>query len=63
MAETAGMLGVDRVFIGTSRQGALYQLIKGDFHQRLEALLPSEIKVEVIPINTAYDQAAETGSR
>lgn len=56
LAESAAMLGCDRVLIGTSRQGALYNLIKGSFHQQLENLLPDEIKIEVItpePITAA----------
>ena len=63
LAETAAMIGVDRILIGTSRQGALYHLIKGHFHQRLEALLPPEIKVEVIHSDpTAQpDPASESG--
>jgi hypothetical protein len=48
IAEAAAMCGCDRILIGSSRQGALYHLIKGYFHQRLEALLPEEIKVEVV---------------
>ena len=36
------------MLIGTSRQGALYTLIKGTFQRRLEALLPPEIPVMVI---------------
>src|ERR1035441_10386501 len=42
------MLGCEKVLIGTSRQGALYHLIKGTFQQRLESILPPEIPVEVI---------------
>jgi amino acid transporter len=48
MAENAAMLGCEKVLIGTSRQGALYHLIKGTFQQRLESILPPEIPVEVI---------------
>ena len=48
MAENAAIYGCEKVFIGTSRQGALYHLIKGHFQQRLEALLPPELPVEVI---------------
>ena len=48
MAETAATYGCDRVLIGTSRQGALYHLIKGHFQRRLESLLPPEIPVQVI---------------
>jgi K+-sensing histidine kinase KdpD len=48
MAETAAAYNCERVLIGTSRQGALYHLIKGHFQRRLEDLLPPEIPVHVI---------------
>jgi amino acid transporter len=48
MAETAAIYGAERILIGTSRQSALYHLIKGHFQRRLEALLPPEIPVQVI---------------
>jgi amino acid transporter len=48
MAENAAIYGCDRVLIGTSRQGAIYHLIKGKFQARLESLLPPEIPVQVI---------------
>jgi hypothetical protein len=48
IAENAAMNGCDRVLIGTSRQGALYHLIKGHFQRRLEELLPPDIPVQVI---------------
>jgi hypothetical protein len=48
LAENAATYGCDRVLIGTSRQGALYHLIKGHFQRRLESLLPPEIPVQVI---------------
>jgi hypothetical protein len=48
MAENAAVYGVDRLLIGTSRKGALYHAIKGHFQNRLEALLPPEVRVEVI---------------
>jgi hypothetical protein len=48
MAENAAIYGCERVLIGTSRQGALYHLIKGKFQSRLESLLPPEIPVQVI---------------
>jgi hypothetical protein len=51
MAEAAAMCGCDRILIGSSRQGALYHLIKGYFHQRLEALLPEDIKVQVVRVD------------
>jgi hypothetical protein len=48
MAENAAIYGCQRVLIGTSRQGAIYHLIKGTFQRRLESLLPPEIPVQVI---------------
>jgi hypothetical protein len=48
MAENAAIYGCHKLFIGTSRHGALYHLIKGRFQQRLENLLPPDIKVQVI---------------
>jgi amino acid transporter len=48
IAEAAAVSGAERILIGSSRQGAIYHLIKGYFHERLEALLPPEIKVEVL---------------
>jgi amino acid transporter len=59
LAEAAALTGCDRVLIGTSRQGALYQLIKGDFQQKLEALLPPEICVEVLPAETPEQLGTE----
>lgn len=48
IAETAALYGCERVFLGTSRQGALYHLIKGHFQRRMEGLLPPDVKVEVL---------------
>jgi len=48
IAENAAVYGCDKVLIGTSRRGALYHLIRGYFQQRLEALLPPEIPVQVM---------------
>jgi K+-sensing histidine kinase KdpD len=48
LAEAAAIHGVQHILIGTSRQGALYHLIKGSFQRHLEALLPPEIPVQVI---------------
>jgi hypothetical protein len=53
LAENAATFGCDRVLIGTSRQGALYHLIKGHFQKRLEGLLPPEIPVQVIAPTTS----------
>ncbi len=47
-AENAAMLGCSKVLIGSSRHGALYHLVKGRFQERLEAILPPDISVEVI---------------
>jgi amino acid transporter len=58
MAENAATFGCERVLIGTSRQGALYHLIKGHFQRRLETLLPPEIPVQVIAPTTPPAQAA-----
>jgi len=60
IAEAAAMTGCDRVLIGSSRQGAIYHLIKGSFHQRLEALLPSEIRIEVIRPETTPQPVPDT---
>ncbi len=48
IAELAAINAVRRVLIGTSRRGALHQLIKGSFQHKLEALLPPEIPVQVL---------------
>jgi len=55
VAEAAAVNGCESVLIGTSRQGALYHIIKGYFHQRLEDLLPPEIKVEVLQPDAAVE--------
>ena len=48
LAELAAMNGVDKLAIGTSRRGALHQIIKGNFQRQLEALLPDDVIVEVM---------------
>jgi amino acid transporter len=48
IAENAAIQCCSKVLIGSSRHGALYHLVKGRFQERLEALLPPEIPVEVI---------------
>ena len=48
IAEIAAMFAVEKVLIGSSRRGALHQLIKGDFQKKLEELLPPEIPVGVV---------------
>jgi amino acid transporter len=60
MAENAAIYGCDRILIGSSRQGAVYHLIKGHFQRRLESLLPPEIKVQVLGPADAV-AAAEAG--
>ncbi|HEY2588212.1 MAG TPA: universal stress protein [Tepidisphaeraceae bacterium] len=59
MAENAAVYGCDKVLLGTSRRGALYHLIKGHFQQRLEALLPPEIPVDVISPEDVADMPPE----
>lgn len=61
MAETAATFGVEKILIGTSRRGALHHLIKGHFQRRLEALLPPEIKVQVISHEAAEVEEAHVG--
>jgi hypothetical protein len=48
IAEAAAMYGVERIFIGSSRRGAIHKFIKGTFQRRLEQLLPPEVKVTVV---------------
>jgi hypothetical protein len=62
MAENAAIYGCERVLIGTSRQGAIYHLIKGTFQRRLESLLPPEIPVQVITPDLAPPQSAPSRS-
>jgi hypothetical protein len=52
LAENAASYGCERVLIGSSRQGALYHLIKGHFQKRLESMLPPEIPVQVVAPST-----------
>jgi amino acid transporter len=61
MAEAAAMSGCDKVLIGSSRNGALFHLIKGSFQQKLEGILPPEIRVQVI-VPDAPPQAAASSS-
>ena len=59
LAENAAIYGCERVLIGTSRQGALYHLIKGRFQAQLEALLPPEIPVQIITPETEEEHSQE----
>jgi hypothetical protein len=60
LAENAAMHGCDKVLIGTSRQGALYHLIKGHFHRRLESILPAAIPVQVLaPASELPDEVTD----
>jgi nucleotide-binding universal stress UspA family protein len=49
IAELAAINGVTKVLIGSSRRGAIHQFIKGSFQRKLEALLPPDVPVEVLP--------------
>jgi hypothetical protein len=57
MAENAAIYGCSKALIGTSRNGALYHMIKGHFQTRLENLLPDDVKVEVIGDNVPVEPA------
>jgi amino acid transporter len=57
MAEAAAMNGCERVLIGTSRRGALHNLIKGSFQRKLEGLLPPDIPVQVVSTTAPADSA------
>lgn len=48
IAELAALNGVHKVFIGTSRRGAIHQIIKGSFQRKVESILPTEIEVDVL---------------
>jgi hypothetical protein len=48
IAEHAAMNGVSKVLLGSSRRGAMHKIIKGSFQRKIEALLPSDIPVQVI---------------
>jgi len=50
IAEQAAIFGASKVLIGSSRRGAIHQLIKGSFQRKLESLLPPEIPVQVLSV-------------
>lgn len=63
IAESAAIYGCDEVLIGTSRRGAFYRLVKGEFQTRLEAMLPPETKVKVLaPDATTYSPLQTAGT-
>jgi amino acid transporter len=51
LAELAAINGVQKVLIGSSRRGAIHQMIKGSFQQKLEAMLPEDIPVQVLSLD------------
>jgi amino acid transporter len=61
MAEAAAITGCERVLIGSSRRGTVYQFIKGSFQQKLETLLPPEIKVHVMHAEGPLEAAVTAG--
>ena len=61
IAEFAAINGVDRVLIGSSRRGALHQILKGSFQRRLESLLPPEIPVQVLSDDEASGHGQPPG--
>jgi nucleotide-binding universal stress UspA family protein len=62
IAEQAAINGVGRVLIGSSRRGALHHLIKGSFQRKLEALLPPDVRVEVLALSQFTPSAATAAS-
>lgn len=48
IAELAALNGASKVIMGTSRRGTLHQFIKGSFQHKIEALLPEDVKVEIM---------------
>jgi nucleotide-binding universal stress UspA family protein len=61
IAEAAAMNGVHKLIIGSSRRGALHNLIKGSFQRKLESLLPPDIRIVVmeLPQRRAPEDAEE----
>ena len=59
MAEAAAIYGCDEVLIGTSRRGAVYHAIKGHFQNRLESILPPDVKVQVVAAEASPPPSAE----
>jgi amino acid transporter len=47
IAEIAALFNASKVILGTSRRSPIHQLIKGNFQQRLEHLLPGDIPVVI----------------
>jgi nucleotide-binding universal stress UspA family protein len=60
IAELAAIYGVNKVLIGSSRRGAIHNMIKGSFQRRLEILLPPEIPVQVLTVNEPPPRPEET---
>jgi nucleotide-binding universal stress UspA family protein len=48
IAELAALNGASKLIIGTSRRGALHQLIKGSFQKKIEDLLGDDVPVQVV---------------
>jgi amino acid transporter len=60
LAELAAIHGVNKVLIGSSRRGAIHNMIKGSFQRRLEGLLPPEIPVQVLTFHDPAPKPEET---
>lgn len=60
IAELAAINGVHKVLIGSSRRGAIHNMIKGSFQRKLESLLPPEIPVQVLTKDDAPPHPAHT---
>lgn len=60
IAETAAINNASRVLIGSSRRGALHKVIRGSFQRDLENLLPPDIPVQVISVESPADATPQT---
>jgi amino acid transporter len=58
IAESAAIYGCDEILIGSSRRGAFYRLVKGAFQERLEQMLPPDIRVQVLNTESTDSETA-----
>jgi K+-sensing histidine kinase KdpD len=61
MAESAAMNSCHTILIGSSRESTLVHLVKGHFQRRLEAMLPGDIRVEVVRHESNTEPAPNLG--
>lgn len=48
LAECAAVNAASKILLGSSRRGAFYKIVKGEFQKKLEALIPPEIPIQVV---------------